>query len=487
VLKSEVIEKRKLAFSSDIPERERFRYLCQTNFLVFSKFVFPQFSPAQVHKRITGHLQSVADGDEPKTTLSLPPRAGKSLLASQLFPAFILGRNPSSHSMIASYALKLSRENAMKTLQIMTSERYRFVFPELELKSNEIVETIRTRQGGVSRIFSAGSNCTGFSYGALSKDELPGVAIVDDLLASGGSQAVMNSTFLWCTEQFLTRRLPNNAIMLVGTRFHQNDVTGRLTKSDAGFKTLSIPALCIDEETDVLGRKLGESYWAETYDENFLAEMRSQVGENVFQTLYQSNPQALSTNVFKPNHIQYWEQLPVFKYRFLSLDTAFSTKESADYSVICAWGVGADNQLYLIDVVQKQADFPALLNMTREFARVHRAKLLVIEDKASGQSLIQVLKTEVGYQIKPVKPTKDKVTRANEIIPTLDKAVVWLPSSLNSALVDQMLNFPQTQHEDFVDSFVYGVKFYMDSGYMNQATKVNSYGLTPRLGGARRY
>ena len=482
--KAELAEKAALVYREDIPKAERLRYLCQTNFLAFAAYISDwSFKPYAVHRLVCKEIQDIADGKLKKSIIALPPRAGKSMLVSQLLPAFLLGRNPCSYNMLASYALKLALEHSLKTLQYMNSERYRFIFPEVELKSTDVATTIRLKNGGFHRIFSAGADCTGFSYGALGFDTPPGVAILDDLLASGKSAQTIESSWNWVSEQWATRKLPNHALISMGTRFAERDISGRLLENDKEFKYLSIPALCNNEESDILGRKLGESYWKDTYDENFLAEIRAQIGENTFQTLYQSNPTAISTNIFKQEHFQYWEAstLPVMRTRFLSLDTAFSTKSTADYSVICCWGVGVDNKLYLLDVIRGQWGFPELLKITRETANAQRTNLLVIENKASGQSLIQVLQQETRFQLTPCTPTKDKITRANEIVPTLDKGLVWLPPSVNPDFISELRNFPVGQNDDQTDAFVYGVSFYQQS--YGRTFTTPSLGL--RLGGSR--
>ncbi len=456
---------------------------CRHNFLSFCKFVTNgAFKPFAVHKKICDLLDKVARGEERKVVISAPPRHGKSFLTAQLFPAYILGRNPHSQNIIASYGKSLSREHALKTLDILNSPRYKLVFPEVELKSKEIAEIIRLKSGGVSRITSAGANCTGFGFGTLDSEDFPGIALADDLLADGNSQAIMNSTWEWTAQQFLTRKLPNHAVILIGTRFHKSDITGRILEAEPGeWTTLNIPALCSDESTDPLGRKLGESAWPEYFPAEQLESTQRQIGERAWNALYQGNPVSDSTKLFRRELFNYYSQLPLFRYYYITADTAFSTKESADESALMVWGVSLDNKLWLLDCQHGRWDFNQLLQQTQMLANQWKVNEIAIEAKASGQSLIQVLAKELpNIKITPLKADKDKQTRAAAVTSLVSH--VWVPGQRSwlAAILEQLEDFPLAAHDDLVDCFVHGVQHWATTWYSPAVTgesfKIRSLG-----------
>ncbi len=436
----------------------RLRYLCRNNFLAFVRFVHPVMQISQVHKVLANTLNKVANGELRKLALSTPPRTGKSLLTGQLLPAYVLGRNPYSENMLASYALKLSRENAMNTLNFMNSERYKFLFPEVELRSTEAVDVIRCKRGGLNRIASAGSGVTGFGYGVLSFEYFPGLAILDDLLESGGSKQVIESTWTWTTEQFLTRKLPNHGIISMGTRFAKKDITGRLLEADPdGWLYLNIPALCTNEENDPLQRKLNESHWPEMFPYESLMETRK-VNEEKFQTLYQGNPVSESGIIFDPDLYSYYHELPCsIREVFLSIDSAQSSKTTSDYSVISIWGVGHDNNLYLLKQIAGQWSFTQLLSRANSTINSSGAKSVVIENRSSGMDLADMLKENRKISIELASTgNKDKVSRAFAITPFLESGEVRLPYNCVE-LLEELDSFPMGSNDDRVDSMIYGI------------------------------
>lgn len=444
---------------------ERYVHLkARHNFLTFAKFVTNgKFQPFALHRVLCNFLDEVARGEKRKVILACPPRAGKSFLTAQLFPAYILGRNPNSQNIIASYGKSLSREHAMATLDILKSARYKMVFPEVELKSKDLVEVIRLKSGGVSRITSAGANCTGFGYGDLSEDNFPGIALADDLLADGNSPAIMESTWGWTSQQLITRKLPNHAQIFMGTRFHKNDITGRLLAAEGtveeggAWHVLNIPAIATGLKTDPLGRLPGTSHWPEYFPIEQLESTRKQIGEKAFQALYQGNPVSEESSLFRPEIFQYYTSPPLFKYRFMACDTAFSEKATADESVLTVFGVDLLNNLYLIDCVRGRFGFPELIAKTKELTKAHSLQEICIEAKASGQSLIQVLSKELPILVTPLKANTDKVTRANAATQFLSKT--WIPANAWwwPSMLEQMTEFPMSAHDDCVDSFCHGL------------------------------
>lgn len=443
------------------------------SFLTFAYYVTEgRFQPYSVHRLICEFLQRIADGEIRKACISLPPRTGKSFLCSQLFIPYILGRNPASENMLASYIKGLSGEHAQKSLHIMNSERYRFVFPEVKLKSKDVFENIRLENGGNSKIFSVGGGCTGFGGGHISFDYFPGIILTDDLVPSGDSIQVLNSTKAWLTTQLLTRALPNSAMIMMGTRFHTLDPQGILLAAegrveDGGeWHVLNVPALCVDPENDPLGRAKGESHWPELAPVKKLLSIKKQIGDNTFQSLYQGEPISDEGGIFTSRDILDVDEVPYIRVKFITADTAFSEKDSSDFSVFAIWGVGIDDNLYLLDLFVDRLDFPDLVSECKKLISIWKPVEVGIEHKASGISLLQTLKREIKRtRFTALKADKSKVARANAITTYLRQNFVFVHNKCSKfeSFKQQLIDFPYGLNDDMVDAFVHGVNLWAET------------------------
>jgi predicted phage terminase large subunit-like protein len=454
---------------------ELLRLRCRTDFLTFARYVTSEvptsgkFQPFKVHELIGSYLQKIGDGEKEfnRTAISLPPRTGKSLLISKVFPAWQLGRSPSAQFIMASYALKLSNENSRAVLDFVTSDAFKWIFPECPINPEKCnLKFIRSGAGGLIMVGSALGGVTGFGFGVISEDELPGVGILDDLLEDGNSIATMESTFSWAQTQFLTRGLPNNAIISMGTRFHVDDVIGRLLKADPDrWRELNVPALCTDEEGDPLGRKLGESHWPEFFPVFELESIKRQ-GEAVFDTLYQGRPMGEQGAIFKNPWFQFHEtNYETYDFIYATIDTAYKAETRNDFTAVCIWGYHRrSRKLHLIHVIMEKLEFPDLQKLIPQWMDRWKVRCLYMEGRANGIPLMQSFKKDLNITVKELVPNKDKVLRANAVAPIVEdgrvslyKNLPYLPERLS-----ELTSFPFIKNDDFVDAFVYGVQVYRD-------------------------
>lgn len=489
-------------------KQELLRLKCRTDFLTYARYITSEvpiagkFTPFKVHNVIGDFLQKIGDGEEEEykqSAISLPPRTGKSLLISKIFPSWQMGRSPTAQFIMSSYALQLTSENSRAVIEYISHEQFKWLFPECETDRDKCnLSAIRNNNGGLIKIASAGGSVTGFGFGVISDDELPGVGLLDDLLADGNSATVMESTFSWTQAQFLTRGLPNHAIISMGTRFHVDDVIGRLLKADPeGWKELNVPALCIDEENDVLDRKLGESHWPEFFPVKNLESIRKSIGDKDFNSLYQGRPAGEQGAIFKETWFDYHTRnLSKYGFIYATIDTAYKAERMNDYTAICIWGYDRGNsKLHLIHYILDRLEFPDLEKIFPQLIKQWKIRCIYIEGRAQGVPLIQTLKRTVNISIKELVPNKDKVLRANAIAPLVEDGVVSLYENLPflAERVSELTSFPFIKNDDFVDAFVYGVTVYRDEMMGGRTVHGGDRGRLPRLvhdpnfnGGSRR-
>jgi predicted phage terminase large subunit-like protein len=465
-----------IASLSPPDKQELLRLKCRTDFLTYARFITSEvpiagkFQPFKVHEVIGHFLQKIGDGEKgyKQSAISLPPRTGKSLLISKVFPSWQMGRSPTAQFIMSSYALQLTNENSRAVIEYISHESWKWLFPECEIDKDKCnLSAIRNGNGGLIKIASAGGNVTGFGFGVISDEELPGVGILDDLLADGNSLTVMESTFAWTQAQFLTRGLPNHAIISMGTRFHVDDVIGRLLKADPdGWKELNVPALCIDEENDVLGRKLGQSHWPEFFPVENLEAIKKSIGDKDFNSLYQGRPAGEQGAIFKEHWFEYHgKNKTKYSYIYATIDPAYKAERTNDYTAICIWGFDKrENKLHLIHYILERMEFPEMEKLLPQLIKQWKIRAVYIEGRAAGMPLIQTLRRTTNISIKELVPNKDKVLRANAVAPLVETGILSLYENLPNLQerLSELTSFPFIKHDDWVDSVVYGLTVYRD-------------------------
>ena len=193
--------------------------------------------------------------------------------------------------------------------------------------------------------------------------------------------------------------------------------------------------------------------WSERYSIDALRGIQSSIGGRAFESLYQGNPTIAEGQIIKREWWQYFRQLPSFQRKLHSWDTAFKDKTQNDYSVCTVWGE-AQNGYYLLDVWRGRVEFPELKRVAVALYERDIPDVVIVEDKASGQSLIQELQRNTRIPVLPVKVDINKVARANSATPMIEAGRVFLPESAPWLFdyIEELSAFPNAAHDDQVDS-----------------------------------
>jgi predicted phage terminase large subunit-like protein len=270
----------------------------------------------------------------------------------------------------------------------------------------------------------------------------------------------------WYQSTLYTRLTPDGRIIIVMTRWHEDDLVGRLLKKEADeiregthqgerWTVINFPAIA--EENDYLGRKPGEALWPEFgFDEMRLAQIKSDVGSYVFNALYQQRPSAAEGNMIKRHWWRFYKVDPQdmeFDELIQSWDCSFKDSDGSDYVVGQVWGrIGADK--YLVDQVRDRMDIndtmKAITNISQKWPN---ARLKLIEDKANGPALISMLSRKLGGMV-AVKPKESKQARVSIILPDIEGGNVYLPQNRPwvQEFIDECSSFPNGAHDDMVDA-----------------------------------
>ena len=393
-------------------------------------------------------LEAVERGEIRRLAIALPPGHAKSTVGSKSFPAFYLGRHPNRSVINVTHTAELSTDFGRAVLCLVGSELHRAVFPDCRLSEDSAASTrFSTTRGGAYFAVGLGGAITGRRAHLIVIDD----PFKDraDALSPANRKAVREAY----SSVIYPRLMPGGAIVLIQTRWHEDDLLGWLLREHAadGWKLISMPAIA---ETDEGWRKTGEALWPEAFPVESLERTRKAIGEVAWVSLYQQRPAAAEGAVFRRDWWRFFNETPAsFDRIVMSADTAFKAGTESDYSVVTVWGE-TKTGYYLLHVLRQRLEFPELKRMLVALAGEWHPNAILIEDRASGQSLIQELQRETALPVLPVPVDRDKVTRAQAVTPMVEAGRVFVPASAPwlSDYLDELSSFPAAPHDDQVDS-----------------------------------
>ncbi len=439
---------------------------CQNNFLDFVNAMWPDFILGTHHEIITKKLEQIANGDIRRLIINMPPRHTKSEFASFLFPAWMIGKNPDMKIIQATHTTELAVNFGRKIKNLIETEDYRDIFQGTELSADSKASgRWDTKRGGMYYAVGVGSNLAGRGGDLI---------IIDD--PHSEQTALSNNGFDqawdWYTGGPRQRLQPGGSIVLVQTRWSEKDMTGQLIRAQAKDKMadqwdiVELPAIMPS----------GEPCWPEFWSKTELEHVKASVPPYKWNAQYQQNPTAEELSILKREWWQKWTktEVPNLQYVIQSYDTAFSRKETADFSAITTWGVfypqeiGGAPAIILLDVRKGRWDFPELKAVANELYNFWEPETVIIEAKASGMPLTQELR-QIGIPVVNFTPSKgnDKLSRVHSISPLFEAKMVWAPDEpWADEMIEECAAFPNGQYDDLVDSMTQALMRYRQGNFV---------------------
>jgi predicted phage terminase large subunit-like protein len=406
---------------------------------------------------IAAHLEGVSRGQIRRLLITVPPRHGKSLIASTMFPAWVWVTNPQTRFLCASYAESLSQRDAVRCRRLMTSPWFqknwgdRFAFTD----DQNTKSRYQNNQGGYRIALGVAGSATGEGGDILLIDD--GLNVNDAL-----SDAVRTSTNTWFSEVWSTRcnDPKTSAFVVIGQRVHQDDLIGHLLEL-GNWEHLNLPTIFEgDRSVTSLGwrdprSQEGELLWPARFGEKEVAEAQRTLGSYAFAAQHQQRPSPAGGGLVRREWLRYYDQVPDDLADFtLSLDAAFKSGEMSDF-VVCQCWARRGGDFYLLDSVRQKADFPQTIRMMRTMVqRWPKAARKLIEEKANGAALIASLKHEIPGLI-PIVPRESKESRLSAVSPLIEAGNCHFPSSRIApwidVLVEELVTFPAARYDDQTD------------------------------------
>ncbi len=397
-------------------------------------------------KIIDNALMRIATGKLRKLIVNIPPQFGKSELISKHFTAWFLAKFPQKKIILVSYESEYAASWGMKARTVFSE--YALPVFGCQLGSMQARDWWDTTEGGYMATGGALSSVTGKGADVL---------IIDDPHKnSSEAHSRKIRTKIWDNylSTYLTRVQPNGAQIIIQTRWHEDDLTGRLLKEEGdNWEKIVLPALNHDET---------ESLFPERYSVAELLERKKTMGSYVFSALYQQSPTPKDGGVFKKKWFKYWTRLPdKFDRIIISWDLSEGTdnEDSGNsYQVGVVLGkIKADT--YLIDMLRGRWNFPEQVQKIRELASKHKHQGVLIEKKSTGKAACDILSKEIPGIIKII-PTESKEARASAISYIIEAGNFYLPeniSAIRTPVEDEMIAFPNAENDDIVDTISQGL------------------------------
>ena len=454
--------------------------LAKRHLMDFTQHTKKNYKSAWHNEKLCQVLDDFADGKIPRLMIFMPPRHGKSELGSRRLPAFLLGRNPDKEVIACSYSSGLAEKMNRDVQRIIDTEEYREIFPETTLNTKNVKTDAKGSYIRNSTEFEivgkvGGYRCAGVGGGITGTGG--DFIILDDPIKNmeeANSQTIRDKVWDWYTSTLYTRlegdieeegkeSQNEGAILVILTRWHEDDVAGRLlekAKSDPDADQWTVVEFPAIKEDDVNGedpREIGEALWPGKYPVKRLKKIKASVGSKTWSSLFQQKPTPGDGAVFLESWFRYYKTLPQTRpdLKVISADLTFKNTKDSDYVVFACYELHGANA-YLLDQDRDKMDFPTSVKRFKAFCAKHPdATIKLVEDKANGPALISVLNQKIPGLI-AIEPVGGKVARANAVTPFYESLNVHYPHESIAPWigdhVSEMKSFPFGKFDDRVDT-----------------------------------
>jgi len=444
------------------------------DFIKFAHSMWPGFIDGRHHKVMARKFEDIATGKIKRLIINMPPRHTKSEFASYMLPAWFLGRDPSKKIIQCSNTAELAVGFGRKVRNLVASEPFSKIFPNVNLRSDsKAAGRWSTNKNGEYFAIGVGGTVTGKGADLL---------IIDDphseqeAALAAGDPSVFDKVYEWYTSGPRQRLQPGGAIIVVMTRWAKRDLTGRILQSSIekdgndDWEVIDFPAILPS----------GKPLWPEFWSLEELEALRSELPASKWNAQYQQSPTSEQGAIVKREWWKEWKEEDPPKCEFLiqSWDTAFTKNERSDYSACTTWGVfylnenQNDANIILLDAFKRRMEFPELKEKAFNHYKEWEPDAFIVEAKASGAPLIFELRA-MGIPVQEFTPSRgnDKMVRINSVSDLFASGKVWAPATRwADELMEEMAAFPNSDHDDLVDSATQALIRFRKGGFIRLQT-----------------
>jgi len=472
---SKLPEHQKVTILRDLERREQIleKEKAQNTFMGFVEKAWPDVIGGRHHKIMARAFERVVSGECKRLIINMPPRHTKSEFASYLLPAWFLGKYPNKKVIQSSNTGELAVGFGRKVRNLVDSETYKSIFPNLELQQDsKAAGRWNTSKGGDYFAIGVGGTVTGKGADLLIIDD-PHSEQEAALAAS--NPEVFDKVTEWYTSGPRQRLQPGGSIIIVMTRWAQRDLTGQVLKAAANrggeqWEVIEFPAIMPS----------GKPLWPEFWSLGELEALRVELPNSKWQAQYQQNPVGNESAIVKRDWWKWWEdeRPPQCDFVLQTWDTAFEKTQRADYSAGTTWGIFYPNEdhaspnIILLNTYKKRVEWVQLKKDVLDEYNEWEPDGILVEKKATGAPLIYELRA-MGIPVQEYTPSRgqDKIARLNAVSDIIASGKVWVPRTRwAEELVDEIAEFPSGQHDDLVDATTLALMRFRSGGFLRLPT-----------------
>ena len=462
-------------------ERRKTQKAAHDDLIVFCQRMQDDYKVGRHHRILADQLMAIEAGEKDRICVNMPPRHGKSQLVSVYYPAWFLGRNPEKKVMMVSHTTDLAVDFGRKVRNILGSAEFKEIFPDVTLATDsKSAGRWSTNHGGEFYATGVGSALAGRGAHLLLVDDPHSE---QDIL--NGNLTVFEKAYEWFTFGARTRLMPGGAVAIVQTRWHQDDLTGRVVRDMVQngadtYEVVELPAILESEITDADGHETGEiketPLWPEFFDLTALKRIKAGMPAFQWNSQYQQNPTSEEGSIVKREWWQTWryEKPPACDYIISSLDAAAEKNNRADFTALTTWGVFTHEEtgvpsLILLNSIKERLEFPELKELCLEHWRDWQPDSFIVEKKSAGVAIYQELR-RMGIPLSEYTPHRgsgDKTARLNSVTDIISSGMVYAPATRwAEELIEEVAAFPCGSNDDLVDSMVMALMRFRQGGFI---------------------
>lgn len=425
--------------------------LSNEKFICYAHAIDKDYQAAWFHDEIAEALQDVAEGRLKRLMIFMPPRHGKTNLSTVKFPSWFLGKYPDKKIITSSYSSELATKFGRQVRNICKDDKFKYIFPKFAMSGDSTASNrFDTTEGGGYMATGVGGSITGSGAD---------IFIIDDPVKNreeADSQVYRDKVFDWYSSTAYTRLQGLGAMIIILTRWHQDDLAGRLLNAaeEGGdkWRVIEYPALAT-ETTEK--RDAGQALWPEQFDRDKLESIRKAVAPRDWFALYQQTPTGEAAQEFHREWFRYWDNLPQDLEFLTVVDPAFKKKKTSDYSVVMTVGVKGNNR-YIVDYTRGKYAPDELIGHIITHLKKWNPKSVGVEAYAA-QTVIgfylqeKMNEQNITVQYQEILQKGDKATKIRRLInPWRDGKIYHHRTMIE--LEEELLAFPVGTHDDIIDS-----------------------------------
>jgi predicted phage terminase large subunit-like protein len=465
-------ERHELDEITETLERRKRAALCRDDLLEFCKTMQPDYKVGAHHRALAKLLMQIEKGEKDRISVSIAPRHGKSQLTSIYFAAWFIGRNPAKKIIMVSHTTDLAVDFGRKVRNIIDTPAYKEVFTDVTLApDSKSAGRWNTNHLGEFFACGIGSSLAGRGADLLLIDDPHSE---QDVLA--GNYSVFDKAYEWFTFGARTRLMPQGRVAIVATRWHQDDLIGRMIRDMTNnpvsdqYEVVEFPAILHEGTGDE------KALWPEFFDLPALKRTKASMPLYQWEAQYQQRPTGKEAAIVQKEWWRRWRKSkpPVSDYIIMCLDAASETHNRADFTAITTWGVFFNEEeslhnVILLNAIQERMQFPELKKKALEEYREWEPDAFIVEKKSAGTPLYQELRRlDIPVQeYTPHRGSGDKIARLNSVADIIKSGLVWVPDlRWADTLVEETAAFPNGSHDDLVDTMIMALMRFRSGGFL---------------------